>query len=103
MASPQVEVVGLQVRLVAPPTRAQVQSQGVDDAAGNLVLNGEDIGQRAIEPVGPQAIVIACPDQRDGDAQLVAGVEDRSFDQVIRPELPAGFAGRQPFALDGKG
>ena len=48
-------------------------------------------------------MVIACPDQRDGDAQLVAGVEDRSFDQIIRPELPADFTGRQPFAPDRKG
>ena len=48
-------------------------------------------------------MLIARPDQRDGDAQLVAGVEDRSFDQIIRPELPAGFAGSQAFALDRKG
>ena len=103
MASTQVEIVGLEVRLVAAATRAQVQAQGVDDAAGNLVLNREDIGHRAIEPVGPQTMVIACPDQRDGDAQLVAGVEDRSFDQIIRPELPAGFIGSQSFAPDRKG
>ena len=51
MASTQVEIVGLEVRLVAASTGAQVQAQGVDDAAGNLVLNREDIGQRAIEPV----------------------------------------------------
>ena len=68
MASPKVQVVGLQVRLVAAATRAQVQSQGVDDAAGNLVLNREDIGHRAIEPVGPEDLSIAGPDQRDGDA-----------------------------------
>ena len=89
MASTQVEIVGLEVRLVSASTGAQVQSQGVDDAAGNLVLNREEIGQRAIEPVGPEAMVIACPDQRDGDAQLVAGVEDRSFYQILHPELPA--------------
>ena len=47
-------------------------------------------------------MLIACPDQRDGDAQLVAGVEDRSFDQIIRPELPARFGGTQAFALDRK-
>ena len=86
-ARAKVEIVGFGAGLVTAAAAAKLQSQAVDDAAGNLVLDGEDIGSRSGIPARPQRDVVAHPDQLGIDPQLPAGAKDRTFQNVIGLQL----------------
>src|SRR5438445_4825542 len=58
------------------------KSQRIENPAGNLVLNGEDIFDLTIEPLRPKMIPVSRVDQLDDDAQSVSGFADAA------PEKP---------------
>src|ERR1041384_828582 len=43
------------------------KSQGIENAACYLILNGKDVLNLAIEPLGPKMIAVLCFDQLDHD------------------------------------
>ena len=61
--------------------------QLVHDGTGNLVLNGKNILQFAIEAIRPDRKVIRHPDQLGIDTELVAGAQDRAFQHERHSEL----------------
>ena len=68
----QVQLVRLQIGVVAPLASAQRQSKLVDDRPRDLVLNGEDVLELPIEPLGPQGNIAGDLDQLGVDPQLAS-------------------------------
>jgi hypothetical protein len=77
----------------------ELQSQGVDDAARNLVLNHKDVGKLAIIAARPHGEVVAHANQLGGDPQSLAGAQDRALQDVIGSKLLARLA---DFSQNGK-
>jgi hypothetical protein len=50
----------------------QVQRQGIDDGVGDLVLEGEDVGDRAVIAIGPHMAAAKGIDELGVDSDLVA-------------------------------
>src|SRR5437868_1265149 len=83
----KVEVIRLRTSFIAAAALAEFQSQAVDDTAGNLVLNSNDIRQFAVIFSRPQWKVVADANQLGVDAQLLAREQDRTFENVFGVKL----------------
>ena len=64
----------------------QLQLQRGNDLLCKFVLNGENIGEFSIEPVGPDMPAIAGIDQLGGDPDPVAGLAHAAFEHVADAE-----------------
>src|SRR5262249_4092512 len=84
---PKVKVVSVDGGFVVPPTATEFQPQVIDDAASNLVLDGEYILQLSVKPAGPQRKVITHANQLGVDPQLSAVAQYGTFENVIGSEL----------------
>ena len=62
------------------------KSQRVENTAGNLILNGKDVLDLAIEPLGPKMITVLCIDQLDHDPQTVSGFADTAVKERLNAE-----------------
>src|SRR5262249_59606061 len=62
------------------------KSQRVENTAGNLILNGKDVLDLAIEPLGPKMIAVLCFDQLDHDPQTVSGFADAALEKRLNAE-----------------
>src|SRR5262249_15624403 len=98
----KVEVVGFGAGLIAPPAAPELQAQAIDDTAGDLFLDLEDVRQLLVVPAGPQRKVIARANQLYVDAQLLSRAEYRTFHKVIGLKLFSGFPSVLRFAFEGK-
>jgi len=56
------------------------------DLGGNLILQVQQILDRAIVPISPDMVSVSCLDQLAGDAYAVAAVPDRPAQEVSRIE-----------------
>jgi hypothetical protein len=66
-ACAKVQIVRFRTGLIPPAAAPELQPQAVDDTAGNLVLDGEDVRKLAVIPSRPQRKVVARPNQLHGD------------------------------------
>jgi hypothetical protein len=75
--------------------RRQGDLQGFGDGFGDLFLEGEDVGQVAVEAVGPQGDLAIAFHELGGDAHPRTAASDRSVEQVrgvqFRGHLAHGF------------
>src|SRR5438128_2046330 len=62
------------------------KSQRVEHTAGDLILNGEDVFDLAIEPLRPKVIAVSRVDQLDEDAQSVSGFADAALEKRLNAE-----------------
>ncbi len=95
MFAPDEEFVGFQVdALRAPRLRAeQFDLDAVDDGRRNLVLDVEDVLERALEVVRPQARLVARIDQCRGDPDAIPGDLYRALEDVGDPQLISNCSG----------
>lgn len=56
------------------------------DLGGNLILQVQQILDRAVVPISPDLVSVGCLDQLAGDADAVAAVADRPAQEVSRIE-----------------
>src|SRR5262249_61803551 len=68
------------------------KSQRVENAAGNLILNGKDVLDLAIEPLGPKMIAVLCFDQLDHDPQTVSSFTDAALKKRLNAETLPNLA-----------
>ena len=94
MAALQIVVVGVDVlrrrrldRLLL--LRQQPHLELLDDRLGDLVLDGEDVGQVAVIAVGPEMRSVCAVDELRVDAHPLARLADASFQHVRDVEPPA--------------
>jgi hypothetical protein len=86
LAALEIEVVGLDVDLgglldhLLGLAGAQGHVQGVDDTLGDLVLDGKDILELAVEAIRPEAVPVRDVDQLGGDAELVGRFANAPFE-----------------------
>ena len=69
--------------------RKHAQLQRGHHRPGDLVLDGEDVGQVAVEALRPELVAIRGVDQLRRDAQSGAGLADAAFQDVGHVELLA--------------
>ena len=102
-ARAQIEIIGLDARLVPAPPASEVQAEVVDDAERDFVLDGEDVGQLAIEPARPDGRVVGDVHQLHVDPHLLIRAQHRSFQHVVGRELASDFAdvARVPLEREG--
>ena len=67
----------------------QLYAESVREPAGDLVLNGEQIGRVAVETLCPQMRVRRGIDQLGADTDLVARSPDAPFEHIANAELMA--------------
>src|SRR5262249_12664671 len=91
-ASSKVEVVSFGAGLVSPPASRKFQAQTVDDAAGDLVLDGKNIGQLPVILIRPDRRIVAHANQLSVDPQLLPGAQNRPFQNVFGVELLSSIA-----------
>src|SRR5580704_2420135 len=89
----QIEVVCFELLgrlLLGPPNLGlvDVSDQTTDDALRDLVLQGEDVHQLAIIPLGPKVDPTACIDQLGRNADAVAAFAHAPFYKVPDTQLP---------------
>ena len=68
----QVQVVRFNIRRIAPLTTFQFESQLVHDGSRDLILNGEDVLQLAVEPLRPEGNIVSRAHELRVDAQVGA-------------------------------
>ena len=70
---------------------------------GHLVLQFEELGQRAGEAVAPDGAASLGLDQLGVDAKAVAGLLDGTFEDVAHAQTLADLGEVEPLALQGEG
>ena len=90
------EVIGLHVlrRLsLRQLAGGELAEQGLDDAGDDLVLHGEDIGQIAVEALGPEmAAALARIDQLGVDADAGGGAARAALEDIAHAEIAGDLA-----------
>ena len=92
LAALQIEIIGLDAGRGGLANgvdlgRHQPHLQLFDDGPGDLVLDGENVGQIAIIAFGPDMAAAAAVDQLAGDPQAVAGLADAAFEQIADAKI----------------
>ena len=59
--------------------RGELQLQGRGDGLGDIVLDGEDVGELPIVALGPEVITVRCVNQLRGYAYTASRASDASF------------------------
>ena len=96
LARHQVEVVRLDIVRAPPLDRLlfpgeQGQLQRADDGLRDLVLDGEDVIEVAVEPFGPQVIARRSVDELRGDPHALPGLSDAALQHVADIQLAGDF------------
>ena len=81
----------------------QLRRDGADDPRRHLVLQLEDVGQLAVETVGPKVRAGRRLDQLAGDAQPVIGPSHAALEHVAHAELAADLPDVDRAPLVGEG
>ena len=77
----------------------ELRFDGGDNALGDLVLDGEDVGEVAVVALCPDVVAGRRVDKLRGDAQALAGLAHAAFEHVAHAELarrPARTSTRLP-------
>ena len=78
----------------------ELELQGRHDCLGNLILDGEDIGEVAVVAVGPDMVAGLAVDQLGVDPHPVAGLADAAFEHMGDIELARDLADIESLALE---
>jgi hypothetical protein len=73
------------------------------DLLNHLVLRGEDVGEIAIEALGPDVPAALGIDELRGDAHAVAGFADRAFEHEAHAQVAPDLLHFDRSSLVGKG
>ncbi len=77
--------------------------QSRNDGVGDLVLDGENVGQFAVEGLRPEVAVVAGVNQLCGNPHPVAGLAHTAFQDVINLQFAGDLGDVEVLALVGKG
>ena len=83
--------------------RDELQPQGLCDGLGDFVLNGEDVGELAVVPLGPEVIAVLGVDQLRGHADAASRTTDAAFENRPDAERLGDPADVLFLAAEGKG
>ena len=84
----------------SPPSRSgQRDLQGLDDLGDELVLDGKDVGDAAIEAVGPDVAARQGVDELCVDANLIVRPLDTSLQHIADTKLLGDLADFDRLAL----
>jgi hypothetical protein len=72
------------------------------NACRNLILDRKDVGQLAVEPLGPALVAVVRIDELRRDAHRVAGFANASFENGADAQSPADLRDLEVFALKGE-
>ena len=97
-----VDIGGRRAGQSQPLRLQQPDLQGRHDAAGDLVLDREDVGQRAVVALGPDLTARGAVDQPDGETEPVAGTAHAAFQHMADPKPGAGIDRRARARLQGE-
>jgi hypothetical protein len=64
-----------------------------DDRTGDGVLEVKDVGNGAVEPLGPEVLACRTLDELRRNAHLVGGPPDAALEEVANVELPGDLPG----------
>ena len=81
---------------------SQLRRDRADDACRHLVLQLEDVLERAVEAIGPEMCAGRRVDELAGDAHPVAGLAHAAFEHVAHAELAADLLHVDGAALVGE-
>src|SRR5262245_1930743 len=81
----------------------ELRPDRIHDAIGDVILPAEDVGDRAIVPVGPDVNTLGGIDQLRGDPYAAAGLAYAAFENVPRSQLAAEFPDVDRLTFAGKG
>ena len=79
------------------------QRQRADDAARDLVLNGENVVERPIEPLRPQVAPAGGVDQLRRHPDPLAGLANAAFKHVADAKLARDIGDRHGAAFEDEG
>ena len=101
LAAAQVQIVGVEVdRALVGQTlllvRGQPDLERGDDLPGQLILDGENVGEVTVEPVGPDVAAIGRVDELCGDAHAVARLAHAALQHVAHTQFTARPRGSRP-------
>ena len=109
LAPTQNQVVGLEVAgpLARAPGAApfggvEFSGERGDDLARDLVLNGEDVLERAVVAFGPQVMPGRRLDELSGNAYLVSRLANAALEDVAHPQFAAHVLHPHRFSLVGE-
>ena len=80
--------------------RARLALKRLDDGCSDLVLDLEDVGHLAIEPLGPELIPVSRADQFDGDSHPVVVLPYTSVQDGADVQHLADLAGVPRLTLE---
>src|SRR5580704_3247335 len=85
MSSPQVEIVGLQIRggPVQQWLAAQLEFQGFDDGLRDFILNSEHVGDFAVVALRPEVVSVPRLDQLGGYAEAIPEFAHATFQDIF--------------------
>ena len=95
MPAAEVVRVGLRVGLARLRRRAaeQLDLQFHDHGRRDLVLDGEDVAEIAVECLRPGMRTVGGANELRGDANAICGLAHAAFEQVRDAELPCDLRG----------
>ena len=67
--------------------RQEFRPDAADDACGDFVLNGEDVAEVAVVPLGPEMGFGGRIDELRGHPDVVAGLADTPLENIADPEF----------------
>src|SRR6185369_16707432 len=79
--------------------RAQFDAQAVDDAFGDLVLYGDDVVRRGIDPIAPDDLAASDVEQLRGHPEALARVNKSGREHRIDAQLAAHICGIDDLSL----
>ena len=94
--SAQIVIVGLEIGCRRAGQSHLLRMQQPDlqrrhDAAGDLVLDCEDVGQRAVVALGPDLPTRGAVDQPDGETKPLSGAAHAALQHMADPKAGAGI------------
>lgn len=82
--------------------RQQLHFELFDDRQCDLVLNGENVRQLTVEPLGPKLISVAGVDQLGGDPEPIAHLLDTTLEEGVDVEPPSDLTKIHGLASEGE-
>src|SRR5205085_9042378 len=78
-------------------------SDSTDDALGELILNGENVLDRAVVTLRPDVVAVARIDQLRRDAHTIPGLAHAAFENVAYAELTSDLTHIDRFTFVSEG
>jgi hypothetical protein len=80
----------------------ELRPDRIDDTIGDIILPREDIGNRAIVPVGPDVNALGRIDQLGGDSDVATRLPHAALEHVTCAQIGRQLPDVDRFAFEGK-